>query len=132
MKSAIRSSSPSPCQRSMDGAGSRRGDSPCPKGAVVVSLASSLWIWAWCLLSQADKVFFHVHVPSEKQNPTHWWNDSTIVTGRPCTVSKDIACLGIKEWQRRQQRVMDHALGAESLVCPFAAEHHVNTNVFEI
>lgn len=57
-----------------------------------------------CLLLQADKILFHVHGPSEKENPTHGWNDSTIVTGRPCTVSKDTACLCIKGFNENNRK----------------------------
>lgn len=93
MKSAIMSPSPQPCQRSAAGAGSGLGDSPCAPGVSMgVSRGSSLWI----LLLRADKLLFHVHEPPEEENPTRWWNDSTIVTGRPCTVSKDTACRASK------------------------------------
>lgn len=64
-------------------------------GAVGGSLGSSLDPSS-LFAPQADKGLFHVQEPSGKENPTLWWNGSTIVTGRPCTASVDSACLCFK------------------------------------
>lgn len=70
--------------------------SGCGGRAVGGSLSSSLAL-SPLFAPQADKGLFHVQEPSGKENPMLWCNDSTIVTGRPCTASSDSACLCFKE-----------------------------------